>query len=230
MLSFGRYAVASHGTAGALHGLIAHPGKRMLTVSVSRGNPRRRAGVTVHRVRFDVDEICVCDGVPATTPARTLLDLGAVLAERELEQAVAAAIRLERVTREAVLALLNRYPTRQGTRALRSLLDPATQLAFTRSVAEEKFLRLIRRAALPAPVTNTKLHGMEPDFYWPTERLVVEIDGLAYHSSPAAQQRDRERNTVLGAAGIRVLRFTWHDLTRRHEAVLVQLAMALSKR
>jgi hypothetical protein len=32
------------------------------------------------------------------------------------------------------------------------------------------------------------------DFYWPGERLVVEVDGRAYHTSPRAFSRDRRRD------------------------------------
>jgi very-short-patch-repair endonuclease len=33
--------------------------------------------------------------------------------------------------------------------------------------------------------------------YWPQERLVVEVDGFAYHSSRAAFERDRARDARL---------------------------------
>ena len=102
-------------------------------------------------------------------------------------------------------------------------------MAFTRSEAEERFLRLVRLAELPAPVVNVRLRGFEVDFCWRAERVVVEVDGLAYHTSRAAQQRDRHRDTVLAAAGHRVLRFTWRDLATRAEVTLARVAMALAR-
>jgi hypothetical protein len=47
-------------------------------------------------------------------------------------------------------------------------------------------VRLLRAAGLPAPQTNVRVGGYEVDFYWPRARLVVELDGWAYHSSREA--------------------------------------------
>ena len=87
----------------------------------------------------------------------------------------------------------------------------------------------MRRAELPEPGVNVKLRGFEVDFFWRAQSLVVEIDGLGYHSTRAAQQRDRQRDSTLGAAGMHVLRFTWADVTRRPEITLAKVALALGR-
>ena len=51
------------------------------------------------------------------------------------------------------------------------------------------------------------------DVVFAEARLVVEVDGLAYHVTPDRFQRDRHRQNRLIAAGWTVLRFTWRDLT-----------------
>jgi very-short-patch-repair endonuclease len=56
---------------------------------------------------------------------------------------------------------------------------------------------------------------------------VAEVDGDASHSSRAAFERDRVRDAALQAAGYRVLRVTWRELTRRPEAVAVRVAALL---
>ena len=43
---------------------------------------------------------------------------------------------------------------------------------------------------------------------WPDDRLVVELDGHDSHSTRAAFERDRKRDTTLQLAGYRVLRIT----------------------
>jgi very-short-patch-repair endonuclease len=50
---------------------------------------------------------------------------------------------------------------------------------------------------------------------WRDRRLIVEVDGYAYHRSPQAFEDDRERDVRLQVAGWRVLRFTWTQITRR---------------
>jgi very-short-patch-repair endonuclease len=67
------------------------------------------------------------------------------------------------------------------------------------------------------------------DFFWPTERLVVEIDGFAFHSSKPKFEKDRRRDAELAAAGLRVVRITWRQLVDEPEAVLVRLALTLAR-
>jgi hypothetical protein len=53
-------------------------------------------------------------------------------------------------------------------------------------------------------------HGhCEPDFLWPSRRLVVETDGWETHGTREAFEADRAKDAALTAAGYRVLRFTW---------------------
>lgn len=58
-------------------------------------------------------------------------------------------------------------------------------------------------------------------------RLIVEIDGFAFHSAGADFQRDRTRQNALVAAGWTVLRFTWADLTERPDHVVAVIRHAL---
>ena len=85
----------------------------------------------------------------------------------------------------------------------------------TRSELEERFLRLCDDHGLPRPETNVRIEGFEVDFVWRDRRLIVEVDGYAYHRSPSAFETDRERDVTLSVAGWRVLRFTWAQVTRR---------------
>jgi very-short-patch-repair endonuclease len=64
-------------------------------------------------------------------------------------------------------------------------------------------------------------------FLWRLQRLVVEVDGFAFHSSPGQFERDRRKDSRLAAAGLRAVRVTWRQLTSEPEAVLVRLAQAL---
>jgi very-short-patch-repair endonuclease len=77
---------------------------------------------------------------------------------------------------------------------------------------------------------NVMVRGFEVDALWERERLIVEIDGFAFHSSPTAFERDRRRDGILAAAGFRVLRVTWRQLTRETDSLLVCLAQALVTR
>jgi very-short-patch-repair endonuclease len=151
------------------------------------------------------------------TPARTLLDLATRLSPHDLERAVNEALVQKLSTKQE----LNRLARRSS--ALEAAL--AYEPALTRSEAEDRLLALVRAARLP-PRTNVKVTRYEVDFLWPGERLTVEVDGFAFHSSRAAFERDRTRDADLQAAGYRVTRVTWRQLIREPEAVVARVAGA----
>jgi hypothetical protein len=132
---------------------------------------RRIEGVRIHRAHDLLpDEVTTIDGIPVTTPARTLLDISEVSTEREVEEALANAFRLKLVTRCDVRAMVERHPTHRGAPLLRRLLEAASHGAFTRSQVKEELLALIRRARLPAPELNVRVLGHEVDVLWRSAR------------------------------------------------------------
>ena len=76
----------------------------------------------------------------------------------------------------------------------------------TRSELEERFLLFCAEHGIVSPRVNALVAGLEVDFYWPRLKLVVEVDGSAFHRTRAAFERDRRRDTRLATAGVRVLR------------------------
>jgi very-short-patch-repair endonuclease len=189
---------------------------------------RRRKGIRAHRRTLSDDEITRTNGLPVTTPARTAFDLAALNSD-ELDRALAGAERRHPAIHDDLLKLLGRYPTAKGTRALRALLLDSAARPFTRSEAEDLLLSLIKSGGLPRAETNVKVSGYEVDCYWRRAGLVVEVDGYEFHGSKRAFVRDRRRDSALAAAGIRVIRLSWQQLTKERDRTLVQLALALEK-
>lgn len=99
----------------------------------------------------------------------------------------------------------------------------------TRSEAERLLLRLLRAARLPAPRVNVKVLRFEVDFFWPDRRLIVEVDGYAFHGHRAAFERDSRRRAVLAANGYVVVPVTWRRLTEEPHAVTATIAAALAQ-
>jgi very-short-patch-repair endonuclease len=71
---------------------------------------------------------------------------------------------------------------------------------------------------------------LECDFVWQQERLIVELDGFAGHSSRTAFERDRARDRALNAADWRVVRVTWRQLRRERGALAADLSSMLGFR
>jgi very-short-patch-repair endonuclease len=190
------------------------------------GDRRNRDGIVIHRATLHPEDVTRRHGIPVTSAARTLLDLAATEPTRELELALNEAELMHRVSTPSLNEQFSRYPRHRGTAALKEAIQ--TDPAFTRSEAERRALDLIRRARLPAPETNAQIHGHEVDLLWRQQRLVVEIDGYAYHSARRSFERDRRRDQTLIAGGHRVIRITWRQIHREPETLVATLATALA--
>jgi very-short-patch-repair endonuclease len=232
VLACGPAAVVSHLSAAHLLKLLPYPAKpRPVDVTVQSRERARRAGIRVHCVEsLDGRDTRTLQGIPITTPARTLLDLATALPPYLLERAIAEAEVRLLARRRDLVDQLDRNRGRPGTRALRSLLELEGGPAFTRSEAERRLLSLVRAAALSLPQANARLGTYEVDFLWSEQRLVVEVDGYAYHGNRAAFERDRERDVALAALGYTVMRVTWRQLVDAPEAIIARIAAALGAR
>src|SRR5688500_4274350 len=210
VLASGDGAVLSHRSAAVLWELLPPTGAEVdVTVTKSAGN---RPGIRARRCRLGRRDVRRRNEIPVTSPARTLLDIAETVSPRELERATAEA-RARGVARDAELRdQIGRNPGRNGRAPLRAMLDREQGPALTRSEAERRLLELVRAAALPSPEANAKLAGFEVDFLWSDSRLVVEVDGYAFHSSRTAFERDRRRDSELQAQGFRVVRVTWRQI------------------
>jgi very-short-patch-repair endonuclease len=191
---------------------------------------RSRLGIRLHRARsLDPKDVRHREGIRLTAPARTLIDLAQFISRRDLERAYEEAQVLNLVRRTELRAALERVPGRHGSPAIRALLDQASPPALTRSEGEARLLVLLRAADLSPTEVNARIGRYEVDFLWRRERLVVEVDGFAYHGNRAAFERDRLRDADLQAAGHRVIRVTWRQIENKPEALIARLAQALAR-
>lgn len=152
----------------------------------------RRLRITVHRTDdLPPADVRTRDGIPVTTPTRTLLDLAAT-SPTDFDQALDEAL-LKRLIHPTTL--LTRAVQRPGARAIRAALDQGPTP--TRSEAERRLLTLVHRAGLPRPQTDVRIGRFEVDAVWRAQRVIVEVDGYASHSGRAAFETDRRRETVI---------------------------------
>ncbi len=207
VLSCGQGAALSHASAAALWRIVDKQPKQT-EVSVPAPRAPRRPGIRVHRrAGLTAADLTTRDGVPVTSPVRTLLDLATRLPPARLEAAINQADKHDVIDPDTLRAALGSHAREPGVGRLRKVLDQRT-FALTDSELERRFLRLARHAGLPLPLTGQFLNGFKVDFYWPDHGLVVETDGLRYHRTPTQQARDRRRDQAHSAAGLTPLRFT----------------------
>ena len=158
-----------------------------------------------------------------------MVDLAASLDRSRLARLVDDADRLGLARPADVAACLERVGTsgRAGADRLRSVLADRVSVE---SGLERAWLRRLRRARLPAPVTQHQLvvegSVLLIDFAWPGHRVGLEIDGWAPHRVRGSFDNDRRRDLLFRLADWTVLRAT----SRTDPALLVRaLTEALTR-
>jgi very-short-patch-repair endonuclease len=194
------------------------------------GSAQRGAGsdgIRFHRPKiYGPEDRWIFDGIPCTTVARTLVDLGAVLRLHQLERAVEQAEMLRLLDVKAIADVLARISRPRGVRNLRRCLGAERlDASLTQSVAERDFLALCRDAGLPRPslqhpIEHAPGRWHKVDFAWPAHAVAIEIDGWTFHGTRAAARRDRRLDREIRAAGWRVERFMRDDLVDTPEVVI----------
>jgi very-short-patch-repair endonuclease len=221
VLACGANAVISHESAAVLWG-IRRSGPAFIAVSVPPQTYRRYRGIRIHRRPLPREDVARHERIPVATPTRTLIDLGVILQPDALEGAINEADKLGLTDPESLRADVERRRGCAGTRRIKAVLDRRT-FSLTDSELERRFLRLVRRARLPQPLTRQQVNGFRVDFVWPELRLVVETDGLRYHRTPTQQSRDRVRDQAHAAAGFTALRFTHAQVSFEPSHVIATL-------
>jgi very-short-patch-repair endonuclease len=72
-------------------------------------------------------------------------------------------------------------------------------------------------AGFVMPRVNWKLRGPRPDFWWPDQRFIIEIDGDQYHRFP---DEDARIQAIWEAAGNTVKRIDSQDVYYRPERLI----------
>jgi very-short-patch-repair endonuclease len=236
VLACGNGAVISHRSAGALLGLL-NDGPAVIDVIPPQEQGRQIDGIRFHRVRAPRrDEVGTVDGIPCTSPARTLVDLAGAVGDWTLRSCFERAAQKRVLDVPAIEASMN--PGRRGNKSLRKLIDewrraaPVAKKGRLKSPLEAKVLPLVLRRNLPAPLLNAPIEiangRIEVDFLWPHQRLVVEADSRDFHGAEVAFERDRWRDRELFRVGYSTLRITHQQAERETAAVAEAIAARLA--
>src|SRR4051794_20200536 len=100
---------------------------------------------------------------------------------------------MELLDLQAVERVCRRAHGRRGLSPLERVLCDFQPVPEANSELERQLVALCRESGLPRPSVNRMVEGLEVDALWSNERLVVELDGYAFHKGRAAFERDRAR-------------------------------------
>lgn len=127
VLAYGDDTYASHQTAVTLRDLPLPARPTSTHVTIVGRSARSRRGVTVHRAgSLEPDEHQILDGIPITTPARTVLDLAPMLDIPDLEHLLAEAQGRNQSTLPQLRTLISRYSRRPGSGRSETSSHPVT--------------------------------------------------------------------------------------------------------
>jgi hypothetical protein len=190
-------------------------------------------GIVIHRAILDQDEVCLIDGVPVTTPARTAYDLGR---RGSLTEAVVRLDALANATdlkRDDVTALRARHRGGRGLALLReavALMDGGAE-----SPQESRTRLLLMAAGFPRPQTQIRVCDEYGDFVgrvdmgWSEWKVGVEYDGPQHWATPAAHARTIERIADLEAQGWNIVRLSRDILRYRPGTFLARVRDAMAR-
>jgi hypothetical protein len=211
--------VASHRAACRLHAL---DGFDDAPVEVLIARPRLAVveNVVVHRsVRFEPIDLTTVDGIPVTTIARTLCDLGAVVNHDRVEQALDSAQRMG-VSEQWIRLTLKRLerPGPSGTPVLRDVLnDPRRQGKVPDSWFERLISRMVSTPEFP-PLERRHVvrdrHGQvigEIDVALPLVKVGIEGHSDLWHYGPRRGRKDHRRDRRFKAEGWEMVYLSWDD-------------------
>jgi hypothetical protein len=215
-------------TAAWLHGLDV-PLCSPIEVTIPKGTGvSARSGLIVTRASLEAREVVRRKGLPATSMARTLLDLCRRLSLTEAVVIADMALHSGAIDSATLAAAGTAYDGSTGVLKLREvaqLAEPPTE-----SPMETRLRMLLVLAGLPRPVAQVSLHDSRgrflgrPDLYFPDQRLAIEYDGGVHRESLAADDRRQNR---LVSEGISLLRFTASDVLHNATSVVAQVRAML---
>jgi very-short-patch-repair endonuclease len=226
--------VASHRSAAALFRLDGFgPGRPEVTVP--RSWCYRYAAARVHQSGdFDEFRPVRVDGIPTTPLPRLAVDLGGVVSFERYQAAMLDLIGDRRLTWQQALdsLLAHSKQGRRGCGALRALIEGRLGEEVDGSALERACWRLLERSGLPLPERQVEVFDqlgyiVRVDFAYVRQKIIIELDGRAFHARVAAFDADPERRNRLSSAGWTVLVFTWKRIVHDPTGVIAEIRRSL---
>jgi very-short-patch-repair endonuclease len=218
--------------AAALRRLgLKAPRVALVDVLVPAARRRQNTGfVRVLRTTRMPEQACISGQIGFAMAARAVADAARTLKDLGDVRAVVADSVQRRWCRVTELAEELRRGPVTGSAYFRQVLAEVAD--GIRSATEADLRDLVKRAGLPMPMFNARLHAGQVliavvDAWWPEAAVVAEVDSREWHLSPADWERTLRRHARLTAHGILVLHFTPRQIRTEPAQVVAAIRAAL---
>jgi hypothetical protein len=189
--------------------------------------------IRAHKLSVKPDDVVMLDGLPATSPARTILDLARMLRPEDLLAAIDSVLWHQRplVDRDRLLFRLEGFSGR-GSRTLAAVLPEITD--HSDSSPESVIRWRVIQFGLPHPEVNEPVFEgsrflAQPDLIYRRYRMAFDYEGDHHRTDPVQWQKDLARVPRLQDAGWHHTRISAQDLRDSRE-FLTRLARQLRAR
>ncbi|MCC5949957.1 MAG: hypothetical protein JJT89_16005 [Nitriliruptoraceae bacterium] len=210
---------ATRDTALALYGVgRSFPTRPQFTVAEER-NLRPRAGTELFRTRCWADSsVSTVHGVPVLRAAALVRQLAAVRRRESLRDAVLCLTGARHLDLDDLRSEIVQHRHFIGRTALREVLAELDAGGRTDSPLEHVVRTNLEGDGIPLDRGQVLIPGtrMHVDLGIAVIRFGIEVDSFAWHSSPAALERDARRKNAIAtvAPDWVVLHVTWQTVSR----------------
>ncbi len=197
---------------------------------VARGK-RRPSGLVVHESKFlGPAEVVTHRGIRVTKPARTMFDMESRWNDRELHRYVDRALHSTYLKRGHLEEQILRHPHHRAAKRLQWFVvieGGPTQADWQRALPA-----WCVEYGLPMPVFEVPIAGYLADAVFLEERVVLELDGWAYHNQRVNFEHDRDLDVDRLVEEHVTIRLTWDRMFGRpaREADRLHKILALRRR
>lgn len=233
----GPLSVVSHRSAAALFRMDRfRPGH--LDLAGPWASARTGNGVDLHRsCDLPARDRTVIDGLPVTTPTRTLIDMSRYVGPARLGSMIDDAVR-RRLSSYEELAARHAELARSGRNGIRTVAAALADRPTGAPVPGSPFESIIRRLLIDSGVAVPLLQHPVVcddityllDLAWPALLVAVECDGFRFHRTQEQLEWDDRRRTELGRRGWLVHHVTWRQYRRDPDELVAEVRRSLSLR
>lgn len=227
-------SVLSHHSAALIHDLtVLGPAPGLPRLTLRPGNQTYVSGAHIHRATLDPVDVVDVNGIPATSVARTLVDLARHQPFRTGVVSIDAALNKQQVTEIDLFDVARRCWNWPGIR--RALRAIAARDSRAESPLESISRLTLAWLGLPPPEPQLVVRDgtgrfiARVDFGWRGFGVVGECDGLSKYTDPGALRAEKVRQESLEQLGLVVVRWTWADATRQPFQLKARIEQAFDR-